>query len=210
MNHDDTTDTTTEGEGGCFRLDAFLDGELDGRAASAFQSHREECSACAETIERQRWIDGLLRSREAAEFEAAPTWVVVASAATARRRRRRRVALGAALAAALATIAAWPRFPLPRREGTGEGRQTVDADTDVHRPKTVENPSPSPSLPGRGMQASYPQAAATFVSTGAIVVPVESSSPEVTIVQVYPTLDAQRRLEIAAAVSSFSMKPNGG
>ena len=47
------------------------------------------------------------------------------------------------------------------------------------------------------------KAAATFVSTfDAIVVPLESASTDVTIVQVYPTTDTERRWRLEAAIST--------
>ncbi len=174
------------------------------------------------------WIDGLLRSREAAALEAAPN--AVRSAATAaiakhnRRRRRRRSLAGLAAAAALGAIALWPSILLPRRDGSNRARSPVATERRAvvlaeqsgegfSKPTLVQpsaenanvaNSSPSPSLPGRGMVTP-----ATFVSSDAIAVPVESPTPEVTIVQLYPTVDAQRRWRRESSAVPFS-EPNGG
>ena len=194
MNHDD--------DSRCVSLDAYLDGELAPGAAVAFESHLRECSACGDAVDQQRWIDATLCSPAAAELESAPKAALVAAM---KRRRHRRVALGVAVAAALAAVAAWQFIPLPGREGFGEGSAIVATSSKPQAETTVVNPSPSPSLRGRGISE------ATFISSSdAIAVPLESPAVNVTVVQVYPTVDAQRRLRLAAALSSISSEPNGG
>jgi hypothetical protein len=194
---------------GCASLDAFLEGELTPCAAAAFETHLRECSACAVALDQQRWIDESLRCPAAAELESAPKAAIVAAI---KRRRHRRTALVAAAAAALAAVAAWPLIPLPRRVEKGEGLAAVAINAAPPTKSTLINPSPSPSAPrplvdlrGRGISE------ATFVSSSdAIAVPLESPAVNVTVVQVYPTVDAQRRMQLAAALSSISSEPNGG
>jgi hypothetical protein len=61
------------------------------------------------------------------------------------------------------------------------------------------------------MPDATPAPAATFVSSSdTIAVPLESPAANVTVVEVYPTVNAQRRLQLAAALSSLSSEPNGG
>jgi hypothetical protein len=173
MNHDDTNDISTD---------------------------REDAS------DLQQWIDGLLRSSDAAVLEAAPA-TTHAAATTAvqqlhRYRKRRQTLAVFASAAAIAAIAMWPNAPLPRREGTGERLATPLVSHASEAPETVENPSPSPSLQGRGM----------FVSSGdAIAVQLSSPAPEVTIVQLHPTTITQRRAETDLFLRQLlRTEPNGG
>jgi hypothetical protein len=179
MNHDETTGTTMEG------------GDDDDN--------------------QERWIDGLLRSSEAAAMEAAPAAVrVAASAAIGRARRRqvvrRSVAGFLAAAAVLVAVGAWRQdSPLPRRDGSGEGFQAPQFVRNREARSGSVNPSPSPSLPGRGRPT------ATFVSTGdAIAAPVASSSPEVTVVRLYPTISAERRWRREANLQVLNSRTNGG
>ena len=156
--------------------------------------------------EQQRWIDELLRSSAAAELESAPAGVKFTTAAaigTLRRRQMRRRSFAVfAAAAAVAAVWAWPEAPLPRREGSGEGLNTpAIVQTPLKSPR-IENPSPSPSLQGRGI----------FVANGdAIAVELPSSAPEVTVVQLHPTTIAQRRVENELVIRQLLItNPNGG
>ena len=53
----------------CPLLDAYLDGELPTDQREAFNAHLDQCAACREAIEEQRWIDGLLQSQAAVEHQ---------------------------------------------------------------------------------------------------------------------------------------------
>jgi hypothetical protein len=228
---------TTPDDTLCEALDDYLDGALAPREAARFESHIASCIACREAVDEQRWIDGLLRSDEAAELEAAPA---PATIPIAKLRRRRVFALAAAAAAIAATAAIF--FPLPRRDGLGEGRPTVaqaptpeaslssgqvapDRAPSTDRLASDGNPSQDkdrttalrsvatgdrarllPSLPGRGM--SEP---ATFVSAGSsIAITVASEDPQVTIIQLYPTVTASRRWQREAELRDLLASPNGG
>jgi hypothetical protein len=158
--------------------------------------------------DQQRWIDELLRSSAAAELEAAPAGVKFATAAAIgkqRQRRRRTLAVFAA-AATVGVIWAWPSSsPLPQREEPGEELSSPLVAQSQREPPAVGNPSLSPSLQRRGMLN------ATFVnSSDAIAVPLKSPSDDVTVVQVYPTINAQRSLRHTSTLSSISPIPNGG
>jgi hypothetical protein len=204
MNHDGTTN---DGDDPCAWLDAYLDREMRERDALAFESHLTECSACADAVDEQRWMDELLRSAAASELASAPKAAMIAAL---NRRRSRKVSIGALAAAALAAAAAWPWLPLLGKEGLGEDSKTVALSSKPQESTTVADPSPSPSLQGRGISDAAP-AAATFVSSSdALVVPLASPATNVTVVEVYPTINSERRLRLAAALSSISSEPNGG
>jgi hypothetical protein len=203
----------------CEHLDNYLDGDLPPEASQQFAAHLNHCPTCREAIDEQRWIDALLRSDEAPALEAAPAlriWF--------RGKRMHRRVLVAAAAATIAAIAAWQAVdaPLPRREGPGEGLAEQVAqppDTDTTVPERLAQvapqsdmaamdagPSPSPSLQGRRI----PEPTATFVSTNsAIAVPIASDDPQVTIVKLYPTTAAARRMALEIAVHAVAA-PRGG
>ena len=201
MNHQDTKVTKVRGGGDCDSLDDYLDGELSGGEVVAFESHLYECATCAEAVEQQRWINETLRSPLAAELERPPASAV--AKVTAAVGRRRRLATAAALAAALAAIAAWPASRMAPPETAEEGLLSVAAAPGHHPAETTKHPSSGPS--GGATNA------ARFVSTGdAIVVPLAVESPDVTVVQVYSTVDAQQRTHLAAELSALTAELNGG
>ena len=154
--------------------------------------------------EQQRWIDELLRSHEAAELEAAPT-TSYASIATAivkqRRRQLARRSLAGLAAATIATMLAWPSAPLPRTEGMGEELRTSPSVETRTIEASSENPSPSPSLPGRGI---------FLTGVDAIAMELESESPDVTVVEVLPTVSAEHQLHRELALQDESFEPFGG
>jgi hypothetical protein len=162
---------------------------------------------CEDASDLQQWIDGLLRSSDAAELEAAPPKTHLAATSAIKkfrshRARRRSLAVFAAAAAVAGIFVMWPNRSLPRREEVGKELATPLV---VHMPKApakVENLSPGPSLQGRGM----------FVASGdAIAVELSSSAPDVTIVQLHPTTLAQRRAQTDLVLRQLlTAEPNGG
>lgn len=130
-------------------------------------------------VELQQWVDGLLTAEEA--VPVAPEslrWEVRRE--LNRKRWNTWVWRGVAAAAALGTVLLWPSdAPV-----SGD-RQLVQTPTPATTTQTA-----SPSAP-----------VATFVGRGdLIVVPLESSDPTVTIVQVYPSTITQRRWQREAAL----------
>jgi anti-sigma factor RsiW len=179
----------------CSKFDAYLDGEASVELQQAFVAHQSQCPACRDAVEQQRWIDALLQSDVAAELETPPE-------IRFRPRRPRRWLVAAAAAAVLVAY-----IPLPRREGLGEGRPAPPSKSTPEAVATVENPSPNPSLPGRGTNAP----AAKFVSAGsAIGVSVASPDQRVTVVKLYPTATASRRWARESALRAIAIHSNGG
>ncbi len=126
----------------------------------------------------QQWIDALLTSEEARPRAPAALHEEVQHLLS----RKRRDALAwksaavVAAAAAMAAVLLWPQG------------KPVSVD-----PQVVS------------AQKNVP--AATFVGRGdMIVVPIESTSPNVTIVKVYPTLSAQKRWRREALVRSLRQR----
>jgi anti-sigma factor RsiW len=108
MNHDDANP--------CRRLDAYIDGELSREIRGLFVAHLDQCSACREAIDQQRWIDSVLTSAAAAELESAPPLREMR-----RRRPSRRRWLPLAAAAAVAALVALPLLTPRRSDVPGAG-----------------------------------------------------------------------------------------
>ena len=162
---------------------------------------------CEDASDLQQWIDGLLRSSDATELEEAPATTHVAATSAIKKSRshlarRRSLAVFAAAAAVAGIFAMWPNRSLPGREEVGKGLATPLVVHTPQAPAKVENPSPSPSLQGRGI----------FVASGdSIAVELSSPAPEVTIVQLHPTTIAQRRTQTDLFLRQLlRAEPNGG
>jgi anti-sigma factor RsiW len=178
----------------CNKLDAYLADDLSADAALRFESHLQECDACRETIDEQNWIDGLLQSPARIQIEHTPTRVLdsLRPSAAQRDRRKLQAAYGFAAAAVLLIGLGW--FTLRRHGMPPKASVTQDVAV-VH----------AAHVPAR----EQPQA--TFVaSTDAIAVSLESPSTDVTIVQVYPTTDTERRWRLEQSLLSATTEPNGG
>jgi anti-sigma factor RsiW len=201
----------TASNNSCERLDDFLDGALAPPETAAFHAHLETCAACRDAVDQQRWIDGLLKSDAAAAIEALPAPRTIARP----RRGRRRAVVAVAAAAAVVALTARLLFSHSAKQGPGEGRPTAAS----HLPPspTAEDAAERPSLAVERSAPSPPVAVrpgavgGSFVSAGsAIAAPVASDDPQVTVVQLYPTVTAERRWAREAALRSLGISPNGG
>jgi predicted anti-sigma-YlaC factor YlaD len=177
----------------CEKLDPYLAGDLSGGEVVHFESHVEECTACRDTIDEQQWIEDLLQSPARIQLERTPATILDSvHVSLAHRRRMLQAACGFAAAAVLLIAVGWLAL---NRQAT---RPAISKTQDVAVSDSVHAPAPA-----------HPQA--TFVSTAdSITVPLESPSADVTVVQVYPTTDAERRWRLELTLTSTSTKPNGG
>jgi anti-sigma factor RsiW len=178
----------------CNNLDAYLADDLPVDEALFFESHLEECGACREAIDEQRWVDSLLQSPVRIQIERTPAEILNSFHTSLSHRRRRvwQAACGLAAAAVLIIAVGWLELDRQAR------RPSISKVQDIAVAQTVHATAPS-----------KPQA--TFVaSTDAIAVSLESPSTDVTIVQVYPTTDTERRWRLEQSLLSASTKPNGG
>jgi anti-sigma factor RsiW len=178
----------------CEKLDAYLAGDLSDSEFIHFESHVEECTACREAIDEHQWIENLLQSPARIQLERPPTIIVdsVHLSVAHRRRRVLQAACGLAAAAVLLIAVGWLGL---NRQST---RRVISKIQDVAVAEPVHAPAPT-------------QPQATFVTTSdAIAVPLESSSADVSIVQVYPTTETERRLRLELTLTSTSSKSNGG
>jgi anti-sigma factor RsiW len=173
----------------CEQLDAYLLGDLPSGEAARFESHLEVCSACREAIDEHRWIDGLLQSPARTQLEPVPQKIVDSVRTVAARydRRRRILTYAFATAAALLVAVGWLAFNPPVKYFTHQ--------MEIAEPR----------------RAPVNKTAGTFVATSdAIVVPLDSPSDDVTIVQVYQTTESERQWRLDRTLSNISTKPNGG
>ncbi len=118
----------------------------------------------------QAWIDGLLTSPEAKRAAPAGLRGNLRRALS----RKRRSSMARRLVAAAAVVAL---VCLPRGDEVADDRQLVGT------PPTLQQETPGPPV-------------ATFIAgDDTIAVEIKSSAPNVTILEVYPTISAQRHRE---------------
>jgi anti-sigma factor RsiW len=178
----------------CSKLDAYLSGELSGQPADQFERHLPQCEPCRHAIDEQRWIDGLLRSPNRLQLDAAPSELIETfqSSLAQRRRRLRLAACGLAAAASLLVAVGWLEL---NRQAVGR----VDPVGSRHRV--------AESAQVRGVGASE----ATFVGgAGFIAIPLESPAADVTVVQVFPTVETEMRWRRELALPTSHPNSNGG
>ena len=185
----------------CEYLDAYLSGDLPADAESRFTAHLDHCEGCRDNIDQQRWIDTLLCSSLGAELESPPAALLerVHQRTLHRRHRSVRLTLCGLAAAALAIAAGWTA--ILDRQGIGPAIVPVN---EAALAQTRNSPSPE-----------HPRS--TFVGgPNVLVVPMESSHPNVTVVRVYPifqpTIAAQASMDSPAATddSLWPVDLNGG
>jgi hypothetical protein len=188
----------------CKNLDAFLVGDLSGDATARFAEHLKSCTECREAVDEQQWIDSLLRSDESAALEPAPTSLreTLRTSVVQRRRSARFVAAGfAAVAAAIVLAVGWTVTTVRQENDSAAQNGGIVANQDPAGQPPVQLSDTT--------EAQRPQA--TFVSSGdAIAVPVASVDDNVTVVNLYPTTQTERRWRRELVFQSIDSEPNGG
>jgi predicted anti-sigma-YlaC factor YlaD len=178
----------------CEQLDDYLAGDLAVEQAHHFERHLFHCDACRDAMRQQRWMDGLLQSEAKADLEQ-PTTLLVESIRSSilSRRWRLRFAAGS-LAAAAAIFLMVSVFELNQQE--------------VKPAASPENQIVSTG----SFQKTFSDAPrTTFVSNGdAITIAIESPAANVTIVQVYPTIETEQRWQLETALQLPLFTSNGG
>jgi hypothetical protein len=177
----------------CECLEAFLNGELSPRQAVEFESHVAACIHCCDAVDQQRWIDGLLRSTEAAEIERAPVAII-----SRRPVHLRKVVV---VAASVAVLAACSWLEVNHRIKLIESGIPPIARS---KSEMLDADRPAASFQETG---EHPAPVATFVSSGStIALPVEDGNPDVTVVRLYPTLHGSMA---RGTFTSYLASPNG-
>jgi anti-sigma factor RsiW len=174
----------------CDQIDEYLCGWLPPDEAVSFEAHLADCASCRDECAVQRRIDRLL----------AGAYVSIAPVPTSLRgrvdrgiqaaRRRRMAGWAVAITAAagvLLVFGLWVRensSVLPR-----EARETAQS-------ASVTEHSANPVVPKVEAKPPVAPALVTVVDlSSAIVMPVESHHPNVTVVYVFPTIPADREGE---------------
>ena len=184
----------------CSKLDAYLAGDLSRDDSVRFERHLSSCEACREAIDQQNWIDSMLRSPRLSQLEPAPPHVVKPSRTARTPRRRHALVAACGLASAAALLVAISHWQLNRQAMTN-ANQTTGINHTAEIPLAAQNKPPT----------------ATFIGgPDVIAVPVESHSPNVTVVRIYPTYRPPQDGETvavhsnAATTSNWSNYSNGG
>lgn len=149
----------------CKLLDDFLDHDLVGENRQRFVEHLESCADCREVVDAQRSFAQRLQAA-IARAESSPPEMPRRIDRRIRQARLHRVAVSA-LAASIALAALWLAIDRPPRT--------------VHPPQLIvgqERPTEEPTVRIR------------FPNRDVIAMPVAFDSPHVTVVMVYPELQA--------------------
>jgi predicted anti-sigma-YlaC factor YlaD len=147
----------------CQRLDDYLAHDLMGAEQDKFVAHLDSCAACRAAVREAEELSSRLRSA-CERFDPVPPDLAVSITGRIDAMRWRRRALAAiALAASIGFVAFW----LSR-----------DGSVPDTTPKTISPPIASAAAPVR----------VTFPDHQTLAVPVESESPNVTVLLVYPNL----------------------
>jgi anti-sigma factor RsiW len=160
----------------CEQLDEYMCGWLLPDEVAEFEAHLAGCSVCQEHCAAQREIDRML-AEEAVEVEAVPAVVadrIERGVRAARRRRLMGWACGLTAAGVVLALGFW-------------GIQMARGPAAIGNSRELAAPLPF---------AKPPAVAAARVtladSSSAILVPVESHSPNVTVVCIFPTTNLSR------------------
>lgn len=178
----------------CKNLDRYLIDDLSADEALAFARHLSGCDECRKAIDQQRWMDKLLQSPLRPQIDPVPARLVdlAQSSASHRRHRIRLAVCGLAAAATLFLAVGW--WQLNRQEVNPSVSVSSQAAT-LHQHDVLPLKS----------------AGASFVSNGdGIAIPMESTASDVTVVQVYPTVETERRWRRELAVQITRPESNGG
>jgi len=187
----------------CEHLDAFLVGDLPPAAQSRFEAHLATCAECREAVEEQRWIDGLLQSDAAAMLEPAPASLTTQRDLTTRRRQRitRYVASLVAVAVALPIAAFSWQLLAPTQEHAAPSNNQLIAPDD---------PSPSATLPVLANAPINTNRARFTNRSDTIALSIESDDDNVSIVQLVPTTQTDRRIRSELILQALELESNGG
>jgi anti-sigma factor RsiW len=168
----------------CAQLDDYLAAWMADGERARFEAHLSGCPVCRQQVEHQRRIDRLL-AQGTEQLEPVPSSLVDTVESTIQtRQRRRRVRLAWSLSTAAAVILLLGVWSVSQRAGLRIATRPVAAgkdETAAHDQKVVA------AIDG----ATNTERAVRVVSSdpaAAILVPMETTAPNVTIVWVYPTV----------------------
>ncbi len=168
----------------CDHLDDYLGGWLSQADRTRFAAHLADCPACREECQQQRQIDRLLR-QGAGRDEPAPRLIEQIERQIHRASQRRRLRWACVLSAAATIALAVGVFVATRDRGNGPQPPPMTEQPDEPAAPLVEVDPPE-----REENAHQPPKVRVVASrpAEAIVVPVKTEAPNVSIVLIYPTV----------------------
>jgi anti-sigma factor RsiW len=155
-------------EAHCDQLDDYLDGELDAAAHRRFETHVAACGACRQAVAQAAHLDQLLAKAR----PVAPPGLTDRIALRIRRERNTRLAMRSGLLVAASLLIALGIWSQRGENPVAPG----DA------PQVAVTPAPQ-------VRIEFPDDAPV------IVMPLKSKNPKVSIVWVYPTVDAPSSID---------------
>lgn len=169
----------------CDRLDDYLAGGLREEERAGFQAHLAGCPACRREIEQQREVH-LLLARATRQLEPAPAPLIDRIEGQVRRSDRRRAvrwSLGLSAAAAV-VLALWIGF------ATGQFGPRPEPPPVVQQPRQppIDQARQVPLAVDQMPQTETPVRVTAADPSRAILRPVPTQTPNVSIVWVYPTI----------------------
>ena len=180
----------------CTQLDEFLDRELSASDAILFEAHLAVCEACRSTVEQQQWLDELMCS--AATKESLSANLARIDLSPPQQSKGWWKAVSVAAAALIVATFAWQSFsstePVGRQDSHTIAAKEESATTTVTEETCTELTPVATIVP----------------EDDVIVVPVDSGSPEVTILHVYPTASARNRWRRETMLKDSIATLNGG
>jgi len=180
----------------CNKVDAYLADELSADDGLRFESHLEVCGACREAVDEQHWVDSLLQSPIRTQLERTPATIFDSLRSSLSNRSHLLWQAACGLAAAAVFLIAFGWIPVHHHV--------------VHSNRSATKDVAAAVVHTLNVPANVPPHATFVATTDAIVVPLESPSADVTVVQVYPTTNTERRRRFEQSLSSASPILNGG
>jgi anti-sigma factor RsiW len=168
----------------CERLDDYLLDGLPDDEAAGFEAHLADCPACREELHQQRRIDRLLAAATGQLGPVPASLIDRIEEEFYRSHRRRVVRFAWGLSAAAVAASALAVLLVMGAFGTGNQPQPI----------MQEHPAPAgdaEQTASRSRQVPRPGAVARVTvddPSAAILVPLQSGKPNITIVWVYPTV----------------------
>lgn len=186
----------------CEHLDAFLLSDLPPAAVVRFEAHLATCADCHEAVEEQRWIDGLLQSDATATLEPAPPSLTTLPTLNTRRRQVTRYVGPLITVAAALLIAVFGWQLIGSREN-----ETMSPKGGNLAKNAASRPSAVPVLAGEPGDTNR----ARFVNrSDTIALSIESDDDNVSIVQLVPTTQTDRRIRNEFILRALELDSNGG
>ena len=172
----------------CVNLDDYLLGWLPVEAAQKFEAHLVRCPDCREECRRQQRVDQRLAAvaRHSQPIPPALANRIERRIRSAAWRRRIFIGSGSTVAALVLIASVWLAAGRRGVNSAGDPLAQHKSESVPRREDRVESPL------DRESSVAPPVSVRCKDPSRAILIPVETESPNVTLVLVYPTIDPPR------------------